>query len=104
MATACIVFGLTGCVASKTWVPTGGSRADGVVRLSYEVGSFEKPEVSEAQGLAAATERCAAWGYESAEAFGGQVQECITGNCSLARITKEYQCLGHLEAPHSSKN
>ncbi len=32
---------LAGCATQKIMVPTGGSRADGTVNLSYEYGMFE---------------------------------------------------------------
>lgn len=37
---------LTGCAAPKNWAATGGSRADGTIKLSYEYGMFENPQVS----------------------------------------------------------
>lgn len=42
---------LSGCHVKKQWTATGGSRADGVVRLSYEIGKFEIPQLDENQGL-----------------------------------------------------
>jgi len=78
-------------------VPTGGSRADGAVKLSYEFGSFQVPKVDEAQGLAAAKQRCAAWGYTGAEPFGGSTKTCVNasmGSCNAFRVTVEYQCTG----------
>ncbi|WP_425600636.1 YecR family lipoprotein [Pinirhizobacter soli] len=88
---------LAGCATQKVWTPVGGSRADGVVRLAFEYGQFEKPQLSEAQALNTATQRCAAWGYQSAEAFGGSQQHCEqTGGmgCATWEVVKEYQCTG----------
>ena len=89
---------LTGCTSVKTLQATGGSRADGVVELSYEYGMFEKALVNWEQGLVTATERCKAWGYESAEAFGGTTEECIRfdgyGSCVRWRVIAKYQCIG----------
>lgn len=90
-------IGLASCATPKTYTATGGSRADGTVRLSYDVGLFEQPVVDEAQGLKVARERCATWGYSGAEAFGGSTSQCVSpssSGCQLARITKEYQCTG----------
>lgn len=44
------------CATVKEWHATGGSRADGVVRLSYEYGGLEIPQTSvqQAQQLARA--------------------------------------------------
>jgi YecR-like lipoprotein/Prokaryotic membrane lipoprotein lipid attachment site len=92
-----IVTGLAGCATQKEWVATGGSRADGTVRLSFEVAQFEAPQTNEQQGLTVARARCVAWGYQDAEAFGGVQRTCNERNsygCTSWLITKEYQCLG----------
>ena len=89
---------ISGCTAKKDWVATGGSRADGIMKLSYEYRSFETPEVNEQQAIKMATERCARWGYTSAEAFGGVVRTCTRESWGrICMVTKEYQCLGDLE-------
>ena len=89
---------LTSCATTKDWSATGGSRSDGVVRLSYEVGEFEKPQLSETQAINLATQRCQTWGYSGAEAFGGVTRQCNQGGgfggCSRWMVTKEYQCTG----------
>lgn len=89
---------LVGCATPKTWVATGGSRADGVVSLAYEYGVFEAPEVNEQQAVTEAAARCAVWGYTHAVAFGGEVRSCSSpdgfGGCNLWRVTKDYQCTG----------
>jgi YecR-like lipoprotein len=36
----------------------------------------EKPVIDPAQGLIAARQRCAAWGYKDAEPFGGEKRQC----------------------------
>jgi len=87
---------VTGCATTKEWAATGGSRADGVVRLSYEYGLFESPQTSEQQGVELAKGRCAAWGYASAEPFGGQTRQCNnygSGSCNSWLVTREYQCV-----------
>jgi len=95
LAIACI---LNGCAVHKSLIPTGGSRADGTVELSYEFGMFETPEVDYAQGQEAARQRCAAWGYSDAEPFGGQKDQCQQvngyGNCIRTLVTVQYQCIG----------
>ncbi|NHC07011.1 YecR family lipoprotein [Azonexus fungiphilus] len=87
----------TGCASQKQLVPTSGSRADGIVKLSFDYGPFEKPQVNLAQGKAAAKQRCAAWGYTDAEAFGGGTKQCISpssSGCKRMQVTYEYQCTG----------
>ena len=36
---------LSGCAVDKYPVATGGSRSDGTVKLSYQVGQWEQPQV-----------------------------------------------------------
>lgn len=89
---------LAGCAVQAQMVPTGGSRADGTVKLSYEYGALQVPKVDGAQGIAAATSRCKAWGYTGAEAFGGGTRTCADssmGSCNVYRVTVEYQCTGN---------
>lgn len=98
--TVVLVFGalLTACAVQKTWVATGGSRADGVVSLAYEYGAFEAPEVSAVQGETEAAARCAVWGYTGAVPFGGDVVTCtladLFGSCNRWRVSRDYQCTG----------
>lgn len=92
-----LVAVLSGCVTQKEWVATGGSRADGVVRLSYEYGMFESPQVDDAKGITVAASRCAVWGYQGAESFGGVIRQCTERNnsgCIRYMVTREYQCTG----------
>jgi hypothetical protein len=91
------VLTLVGCVTMKHWSATGGSRADGVVRLSFEHTNFEKPQLNEDQAVSLATQRCRSWGYSGAEAFGGVTRQCNQANgygCISWMVTKEYQCTG----------
>ena len=76
---------------------TGGSRADGIVRLAYEAGRFDKVRIDEADALRTAQARCRTWGYKDAEAFGGVTRQCQAAGmygCGRWMVTKEYQCLG----------
>lgn len=96
-ALAALITSLVGCATPKQWTATGGSRSDGVVKLSYEYGLFQRPEADEQQGLEIAISRCSAWGYTSAQAFGGQTRKCnniSSGNCNSWLVTREYQCMG----------
>lgn len=88
---------LSGCAVERTLVPTGGSRSDGTVELSYSFGSFEQPKIDYAQGVDAARQRCQAWGYTDAEPFGGQKNMCQASNaygCIETLVTIQYQCIG----------
>ena len=91
---------ISGCAVQKDWIPTGGSRGDGTVKMSFEFGGFEKPIVDNAKADAAAQQRCAAWGYSGAERFEGIERNCLAANqygCVRYRVTATYQCTGQPE-------
>jgi hypothetical protein len=92
------------CATQKALVPVGGSRADGTVNLAFEYNIFEKPELDRVAAQSAAVQRCTAWGYTGAEAFGGAMQKCEAmngyGNCLKWMVTVTYQCTG---SPPSAK-
>jgi len=95
-----VAFGISGCATPKNYTATGGSRSDGVVKLSYEYGTFEVPQVNPQQGIDLAKERCSAWGYSAAEAFGGTTKVCNrpgSSGCDGWLVTSEYQCTGRPE-------
>jgi hypothetical protein len=95
---SCSLF-MTGCAVEKQLIPTGGSRADGTVKLSFEYGAFEVPKLDTSQALTLAQQRCAAWGYTGADPFGGGIKRCNSGNaygCNQWLVTYEYQCTGNL--------
>lgn len=90
------IAAFTGCAVTKTPQPTGGSKADGIVELSYEHGSMQSVTLNKEEALVKARERCQSWGYEDAEAFGGQKRQCQSGNaygCNRWFVTLTYQCL-----------
>lgn len=90
-----LALSLTGCATTVTPVATGGSRADGIVEMSYEYGAFVVPQVDTVAAMRTARRRCETWGYDDAEAFTG-LSKCVQGGssgCNLYRVTTEYQCL-----------
>lgn len=91
---------LGGCAAKLVdWQATGGSRADGTVRLSYQNKDGRNVYTDPAQGARVAKARCAAWGYQDAEPFGLETTSCdlkLLGMCGAWTVTREYQCLGSL--------
>jgi hypothetical protein len=92
-----VILVTSGCAVQKQLIPTGGSRADGTVKLSYEYGLFEAPQLDAQQGLIAAKQRCSAWGYTNADPFGGSTQSCINSTrngCNRWLVSIEYQCAG----------
>lgn len=91
------VVALVGCAAKKEMVPMGGSKADGTVKMGYEFGMFEKPVVDLNQAAQLAARKCKTWGYDGAEAFGGQTSQCAqvgAYGCERTNVAVEYQCTG----------
>ncbi len=90
---------VSGCAnhVPMDWQATGGSRGDGTVKLSIQYGINVDPQLNEQQGLDLAKQRCIAWGYQGAEAFGGVTKVCNQFDryigCLDNYVTKEYQCL-----------
>ena len=100
---AFVIMTMQGCAVPKQLVPTGGSRSDGTVKLSFEYGVFEAPKLNAEQGMNAAKKRCSAWGYTGAEPFGGASKKCVdssSSGCVQWLVTVEYQCTG---TPTASK-
>ncbi|ABR73408.1 hypothetical protein CBG46_05315 [Actinobacillus succinogenes] len=92
----CMVCSLTACVSEqKRYVATGGSRADGVINLSYQVRYNERAAPNPNQGLRLAQKRCRQWGYQNAERFSGYTRRCNIAKgrkCLSYLITVQYQC------------
>jgi hypothetical protein len=90
---------LTACATPVVLEPTGGSRSDGTVSLSFEYGLFQNPQINWNQALTSAQNRCHAWGYSGAEKFGGGITRCeqtdAYGACLRTLVTVNYQCTGH---------
>ena len=88
---------VTGCSTVTTATPTGGSRSDGFVELSYPTKLFAKVDINWSEAEKQAVHRCSAWGYSSAEAFGGGTHQCYSrnayGNCVSGLMTHKYQCI-----------
>lgn len=86
---------LSGCAVKKNYGASGGSKADGIVKMSYTYGLFEAPEVDEGQALVQAIRRCKVWGYASAESFDFTNKQCQSrdnNGCNSWIVTKEFQC------------
>lgn len=91
-----IAFSLAGCEVAKTPVPTGGSKSDALVELSFDVGELEVPVVDWQAAGVSAVKRCNAWGYRKADPFEGTRTQCLAsdmyGSCTRSTITRTYQC------------
>jgi len=92
-----LLFMASACVTQKEWSPIGGSRADGVVVLSYSHGNMEIPNVAEDQAVTMAGNSCKSWGYTGAKPFGGETKRCTAptfGGCNYWQVERQYQCTG----------
>ncbi|WP_425520975.1 YecR family lipoprotein [Xanthomonas nasturtii] len=91
-------FVLTGCATQKELLVTGASRADGVIKLSYERNEFQRVSYDDQKAQELAAQKCVAWGYKGAESFGSEESTCLSrrgfGNCGSRQVTVAYQCLG----------
>ncbi|MHA1536063.1 MAG: YecR family lipoprotein [Alphaproteobacteria bacterium] len=88
---------LAGCTVVRVPTPTGGSRADGTINMSFELGSLQNAKVDWEGARKTAAQRCKVWGYNDAQAFGGSTRRCNfpSGNgCARWLITRSYQCTG----------
>lgn len=103
VATAIALAGCASAPVQKIPVAISGSKADGIVRMSYEEGFYENVTVDWASGDANALKRCSAWGYTKVETFAGGNRTCIergqgvfngvpVGQCAVWKHTKDYQC------------
>lgn len=85
---------LGACATPKFPSAMGGSKADGSVTMGFNYNYMEKPVVDWNQTKLEAERKCKAWGYESAEAFGGQKTTCNNRDCTDKYVAMDYQCLG----------
>ena len=94
--TFAILLTSLGCATVKIPQATGGSRSDATIQLAYEYGRFERPQVDWEAANQVATQRCGAWGYSAAEAFGRGTSQCTEynqSNCVRFFVTITYQCI-----------
>ena len=87
---------ITSCAVTRAPVSTGGSRSDGIVELSVFRGGLEMLTIDYDGAQKNAADSCKRWGYDSAEAFGGYTQDCLSrdsyGGCSSSNLKFKYQC------------
>lgn len=97
---------LAACTVKKTPMPYGGSKADGMVKLSYTIGSYRQAKVDKEQTRQRALKRCQAWGYENVQHF-GSTKECVRYSgfsCSAWRVKLKYQCIAESEGSAGRSN
>lgn len=90
---------LAGCATTseleRVPVPTGGSKGDAIVIMSYYEHKGEDPIVHWDVAQERAIKRCRAWGYKKASAFSGETKSCKGAygyGCATQIISRTYQC------------
>jgi len=86
---------LQGCArhVHKDWMAIGGSKADASVTVGYTYNAqIEIPDADFSQAQRVADEKCRAWGYERAEAFGGALTSPM--NIYEVMTSAKFQCIG----------
>ena len=92
-----LIFFFFFCAQKISISPIGGSKTDGTIKLGYSYKMFEQPVVDLVAAKKLAVQKCKIWGYEGAEAFGGQTMTCSMPNmygCEITSVSIEYQCTG----------
>ena len=87
---------LSGCTVTVVPVATGGSRSDGIVKMSYQFSPMTIPQVDQTAAIRNAEMRCKAWGYDTAEPFDAGLTSCSqpsASGCDMYLTTIEYQCI-----------
>ncbi len=100
-----LLVGCTKTTVHKIPQATSGSKADGTVRLAYEVTATENVIPNWTKAERNALKRCQAWGYSRVDAFAGVLTQCtevgqgllvngaVPGACARQSVYKDYQCL-----------
>ena len=57
---------LSGCAVTVVPVATGGSRSDGIVKMSYQFSPITIPHVDKTAAIRNAARYCKNWGYDTA--------------------------------------
>lgn len=87
---------IAGCTTYKVWSEGDSDSDDGIVRLTYEYGKYESPQVDERAGVEYAKERCRDWGMPANAQRKGEQRQCVSGDeasCSRWLVIREYRCL-----------
>lgn len=92
------VMAISGCTMRKASpYAISGSRADGNVLMGYDAGLFITPPSTHSM-RSIAHQKCKAWGYSNAQAFGGQRKNCKDRECYNYQAEVSFQCLGNLDS------
>lgn len=87
---------LSGCTVTVVPVATGGSRSDGIVKMSYQFSPITIPQFDQTAAIRKAAQYCQNWGYDTAEPFDAGLTSCSQPSafgCDMHLTTIEYQCI-----------
>jgi hypothetical protein len=95
---------LPGCATPVQMVPTGGSRSEGTINMSFEYSLYKEPVIDPNQATMAANQACGGWGYSGSRPFGAETTKCeamaSNGTCTRFMVTVAFECTG---APSASR-
>ena len=87
---------ISACATDNKFRPTGASRPDGIVQLSYDYVLSDRPVLDWMSAQDTAEERCTSWGYAGAQKSGAGRQICLTqdifGRCKSFHVNVAYYC------------
>lgn len=89
------IIALTSCAVNVKPTMCDGSKADGIVKLSYTRYYMNTPIIDWEEANKNAIARCKAWGYSDAETFGDIKSQCASssgGDCMYKEDKILYQC------------
>lgn len=91
-----VVLSVSACTTVTDMSATGGSRADGIVDMSYQYDVLQRVMIDKVKAQESAARRCQAWGYKSAESFDNGIRTCVDRDfisCNVYQVTVRYQCI-----------
>jgi hypothetical protein len=91
-----MILFISGCAVVKTPTISGVDQDNGKIKMSYNYGLFEKPDVKWNETLDSASAQCKNWGYIDAQQSTGPQTNCIKedqkGNCISWQVDSLYKC------------
>jgi hypothetical protein len=92
---AVVLLALSSCAVNKNLEPTSGSKADGIIVMTYSLNNYQSPVLDWDIAKQEAQRRCQAWGYKDADKFAGVTKKCDSYSyfgCTSRLIDVKYQC------------
>lgn len=91
-----MILFISGCAVVKTPTISGVDQDNGQIKMSYNYGLFERPDVKWNETLDSASAQCKNWGYIDAQQSTGPQTNCIKedqkGSCISWQVDSLYKC------------